>query len=154
MRGTRSARRWVLAVTSLASLLVVLDALVVSTALNSIRVDLDASVAQLEWTVNAYVLSFAVLLMTGPRSAIASGAVARLAVLGERLPVELDDVAEPLGVVAPPDAEPLGADPVLVRARRPSLYLLVSCASASPVGHGSAPRAARSRKPREPGAGP
>jgi hypothetical protein len=35
-------------------------------------------------------------------------------------------VAEPLGVVAPPEAEPLGADPVLVRARRPSLYRLVS----------------------------
>jgi hypothetical protein len=65
MRGTRSARRWVLAVTSLASLLVVLDALVVSAALSSLAVDLDASVAQLEWTVNAYVLSFAVLLMTG-----------------------------------------------------------------------------------------
>ena len=40
--------------------------------------------------------------------------------------LELDDVAEPLGVVAPPEAEPLGAEPVLVRARRLSLYLLVS----------------------------
>jgi hypothetical protein len=50
----------------------------------------------------------------------------RLAILGDRLPVELDDVAESLGVVAPPEAEPLGADPVLVRARRPSLDLLVS----------------------------
>ena len=49
-----------------------------------------------------------------------------LAVLGDRLPVELDDVAESFGVVAPPEAEPLGADPVLVRARRASLYLLVS----------------------------
>jgi hypothetical protein len=49
-----------------------------------------------------------------------------LAVLGDRLPVELDDVAESLGVVAPPEAEPLGADPVLVSARRPSLDLLVS----------------------------
>jgi hypothetical protein len=78
----------------------------------------------------------------------------RLAVLGDRLPVDPDDVAEPLGIVAPPEAEPLGADPVLVRARRPSLYLLVSLWSASPVGHSSAARAARSRKPREPGAGP
>ncbi len=49
-----------------------------------------------------------------------------LAVLGDRLPVELDDVAESFGVVAAPEAEPLGADPVLVRARRASLYLLVS----------------------------
>jgi EmrB/QacA subfamily drug resistance transporter len=60
----RSARRWVLALTAVASLMVVLDALVVSTALNSIRADLGASIEQLEWTVNAYVLSFAVLLMT------------------------------------------------------------------------------------------
>jgi hypothetical protein len=52
-----------------------------------------------------------------------------LAVLGDRLPVELDDVAESLGVVAPAEAEPLGADPVLVRARRASLYLLVPRAS-------------------------
>ena len=59
-----SAQRWVLTVTAAASLLVVLDALVVSTALNSIQADFRASIAQLEWTVNAYVLSFAVLLMT------------------------------------------------------------------------------------------
>jgi EmrB/QacA subfamily drug resistance transporter len=45
--------------------MVALDALVVSTALSTIRVDLHASVQQLEWTVNAYTLSFAVLLMTG-----------------------------------------------------------------------------------------
>ena len=49
----------------------------------------------------------------------------RLAVLVDRLLVELDDVAESPGV-APPEAESLGADPVLVRARRPSLDLLVS----------------------------
>jgi EmrB/QacA subfamily drug resistance transporter len=42
-----------------------LDTLVVSTALSTIRVHLGASVAQLEWTVNAYNLSFAVLLITG-----------------------------------------------------------------------------------------
>jgi EmrB/QacA subfamily drug resistance transporter len=57
------ARRWVLALTSVASLMVVLDALVVSTALTTIRVRLGASVEELGWTVNAYTLSFAVLLM-------------------------------------------------------------------------------------------
>src|SRR3954462_9204315 len=57
--------RWVLALTSVASLMVALDTLVVSTALSTIRVELDASIAALEWTVNAYNLSFAVLLMTG-----------------------------------------------------------------------------------------
>src|SRR5215204_5237200 len=49
-----------------------------------------------------------------------------LAVLGDRLPVELDDVAESFGVVAAPEVESLGADPVVVRARRASLDLLVS----------------------------
>jgi EmrB/QacA subfamily drug resistance transporter len=43
---------------------VVLDALVVTTALSTIRTDLGASLEELEWTVSAYVLSFAVLLMT------------------------------------------------------------------------------------------
>ena len=63
---------WVLAVASIASLMVALDALVVTTALPTIRVHLGASIEELEWTVNAYTLSFAVLLMTG-------------AALGERL---------------------------------------------------------------------
>jgi MFS family permease len=50
-------------ITSVASLMVVLDALVVATALTAIRADLGASLVELEWTVNAYGLSFAVLLM-------------------------------------------------------------------------------------------
>src|SRR3954469_13211164 len=57
--------RWVLVLTSVASLMVALDTLVVATALSTIRLELDASIASLEWTVNAYNLSFAVLLMTG-----------------------------------------------------------------------------------------
>jgi EmrB/QacA subfamily drug resistance transporter len=60
----KATRTWVLALTSVASLMVALDALVVTTALSTIRVDLGASIEQLEWTVNAYNLSFAVLLMT------------------------------------------------------------------------------------------
>src|SRR3954452_4506193 len=59
-----TSQRWVLVLTSLASLMVALDALVVTTALSTIRTDLHASIAALEWTVNAYSLSFAVLLMT------------------------------------------------------------------------------------------
>jgi EmrB/QacA subfamily drug resistance transporter len=61
----RQAKIWVLALTSIASFMVSLDSQVVATALSTIRLDLDASIEQLEWTVNAYVLSFAVLLMTG-----------------------------------------------------------------------------------------
>src|SRR5262249_54948733 len=47
------------------SLMVALDALVVATALSTIRVDLGASIEALQWTMNAYNLSFAVLLLTG-----------------------------------------------------------------------------------------
>jgi EmrB/QacA subfamily drug resistance transporter len=61
---TRS-QKWVLALTSAAALMVALDQLVVATALSTIREDLHASIATLEWTVNAYSLSFAVLLITG-----------------------------------------------------------------------------------------
>ena len=63
---------WVLALTSVASMMVSLDTQVVGTALPVIRLHLHASLAALEWTVNAYTLSFAVLLLTG-------------AALGERL---------------------------------------------------------------------
>jgi EmrB/QacA subfamily drug resistance transporter len=63
--NTNSHTRWVLVLTGIGSLMAALDTLVVSTALSTIRVDLGASIEQLEWTVNAYNLSFAVLLMTG-----------------------------------------------------------------------------------------
>src|SRR3954454_8739346 len=56
---------WTFAITSVALFMVTLDNLVVSTALPVIRVDLNASLSQLEWTVNAYTLTFAVLLLTG-----------------------------------------------------------------------------------------
>jgi EmrB/QacA subfamily drug resistance transporter len=55
---------WVVVLTAIGSVMAALDTLVVSTALSTIRVDLGASVEQLEWTVNAYNLSFAVLLIT------------------------------------------------------------------------------------------
>jgi EmrB/QacA subfamily drug resistance transporter len=58
-------QKWVMVLTATASLMVALDVTVVSTALSSIRLHLGASIEQLEWTVNAYGLSFAVLLMTG-----------------------------------------------------------------------------------------
>jgi EmrB/QacA subfamily drug resistance transporter len=56
---------WTLALTSVALFMVSLDNLVVSTALPVIRRDLHATISQLEWTVNAYTLTFAVLLLTG-----------------------------------------------------------------------------------------
>ncbi len=57
--------RWVLALTGVGSLMAALDTVVVSTALTTIHRALGATVEQLEWTVNAYNLSFAVLLITG-----------------------------------------------------------------------------------------
>jgi EmrB/QacA subfamily drug resistance transporter len=56
---------WTIAITSLALFMVSLDNLVVTTALPVIRHSLHASLSQLEWTVNAYTLTFAVLLLTG-----------------------------------------------------------------------------------------
>ena len=56
---------WTLAIVSVALFMVTLDNLVVTNALVSIREDLGASLEELEWTVNAYTLSFAVFLLTG-----------------------------------------------------------------------------------------
>ncbi len=56
---------WTFAITSIALFMVTLDNLVVTTALPVIRTDLNASLESLEWTVNAYTLTFAVLLLTG-----------------------------------------------------------------------------------------
>src|SRR5919197_6490226 len=61
----RSRTIWTFAITSIALFMVTLDNLVVSTAIPVIRRDLHATLSQLEWTVNAYTLTFAVLLLTG-----------------------------------------------------------------------------------------
>ena len=64
--------RWVVVLTAVGSFMAALDTLVVASALSTIRQDLGASLSDLEWTVNAYNLSFAVLLVPA-------------AVLGDRL---------------------------------------------------------------------
>src|SRR3954471_19215542 len=56
---------WTFAIVSVALFMVVLDNLVVTTALPSIRAELGGGLQALEWTVNAYTLTFAVLLLTG-----------------------------------------------------------------------------------------
>src|ERR671910_515839 len=61
----RMRPKWTFAVVSTALFMVVLDNLVVTTALPSIRADLGATIESLQWTVNAYTLTFAVLLLTG-----------------------------------------------------------------------------------------
>ena len=68
-QATPTARRggalWALVITSVAGFMAALDNLVVTTALPSIREDLGGALHDLEWTVSAYTLTFAVLLMTG-----------------------------------------------------------------------------------------
>ncbi|MCX5142218.1 MULTISPECIES: MFS transporter [unclassified Streptomyces] len=61
----RSGAVWALVITSVASFMAALDNLVVTTALPSIRESLGGELEELEWTVNAYTLTFAVLLMFG-----------------------------------------------------------------------------------------
>src|SRR5690242_19261214 len=61
----RHRTAWTFAVTSAALFMASLDNLVVTTALPSIREQLHASLEGLQWTVNAYTLTFAVLLLTG-----------------------------------------------------------------------------------------
>ncbi|MDI5965041.1 MFS transporter [Streptomyces sp. SL13] len=56
---------WALVITSVAGFMAALDNLVVTTALPSIRKDLGGQLSDLEWTVSAYTLTFAVLLMFG-----------------------------------------------------------------------------------------
>lgn len=56
---------WALVLTGVASFMAALDNLVVTTALPAIRADLGGGLEDLEWTVNAYTLTFAVLLMFG-----------------------------------------------------------------------------------------
>jgi len=65
MSSARRRNGWTLGIVSVALFMVVLDNLVVSVALPTIHRDLGASIQSLEWTVNAYVLAYAVLLLTG-----------------------------------------------------------------------------------------
>jgi MFS family permease len=63
--ATRSEKNWVLGVTALASFMMALDSLVITTAFATIRADFGSSVETLQWAVNAFNLTFAVLLLTG-----------------------------------------------------------------------------------------
>jgi EmrB/QacA subfamily drug resistance transporter len=56
---------WTLGIVSVGLFMVVLDNLVINVALPSIHRQLGASIQALEWTVNSYVLAYAVLLLTG-----------------------------------------------------------------------------------------
>src|SRR5689334_25427330 len=65
MQSPRARMIWALIITSIAGFMAALDNLVVTTALPSIRADLGGALSDLEWTVGAYTLTFAVLLLFG-----------------------------------------------------------------------------------------
>jgi len=58
---------WTLGAMCFALFMIMLDNTIVNVALPSIQKDLGASIGGLEWTINGYTLSFAVLLATGGR---------------------------------------------------------------------------------------
>src|SRR5215204_3060061 len=62
---TRNRQIWTFAITAVALFMVALDNLVVTTALPVIRAEFDATLSELTWMVNAYTLTFAVLLLPG-----------------------------------------------------------------------------------------
>ncbi len=68
LRLSESNRRWwTLGAMCFALFMIMLDNTVTNVALPSIQRDFDASLSALEWTINAYTLTFAVLLVTGGR---------------------------------------------------------------------------------------
>ena len=88
---------WTFAITSIALFMTTLDNLVVTTALPVIRKDLHACLQGLEWTVNAYTLTFAVLLLTGAALGDRFGR-RRLFVIG----LGIFTVASAMAALAPP----------------------------------------------------
>src|SRR4030095_15103261 len=73
--STKAITRWVVVLTAIGSLMAALDTLVVSTALSTIRLDLHASIEQLEWTVHPYQPSFALLPGGGAALELAASAL-------------------------------------------------------------------------------
>src|SRR5450631_283883 len=63
--STRTRTLWAFALSSIAIFMTALDNLVVTTALPVIKRQLGGGINTLEWTVNGYTLTFAVLLLTG-----------------------------------------------------------------------------------------
>jgi MFS family permease len=62
---TGSRAGWTIGLAGVGIFMTALDNMVVTTALPVLRVSLHASLSGLEWTVNAYLLAFACLLLTG-----------------------------------------------------------------------------------------
>jgi EmrB/QacA subfamily drug resistance transporter len=62
---TRATRSWAVALTGASLFMITLDSLIVLSTLPSMQRDLGVSIDRLQWVVDAYILSFAVLMLTG-----------------------------------------------------------------------------------------
>src|SRR2546430_14869982 len=134
---------WTFAISSIAVFMVTLDNLVVTTALPVIRGDLHAGLSGLEWTVNAYTLTFAVLLMTGAALGDRLGR-RRMFVFGLSVFTLASAAAPPPPPIAAPDV------PRALQGFRGGVGVALSPARPSP-----GPSAERRRVPRRaPGPGP
>src|SRR5499433_1964840 len=104
--NTRAPRKgWTLAIASLGLFMAALDTLVVTTALPVLRVDLGASLPDLEWTVNIYNLAFACLLLTGAALGDRFGR-RRMFAIGLSVFTAASAAAPPPPPPAPPPARP------------------------------------------------
>src|SRR3954452_9698777 len=101
---------WTFAITSTALFMVTLDNLVVTTAIPVIRRDLHAGISGLEWTVNAYTLVVALLLLTG---------AARGDRFGNRRRVAIGVGIFPAATAAATCAEAISALELMPEAQRP-----------------------------------
>jgi EmrB/QacA subfamily drug resistance transporter len=68
-RAPENRKWWTLAAVSFGLFMIMLDNTVVNVALPSIRTDLGISTSELEWVVNAYALTFGVLMLSGGKLA-------------------------------------------------------------------------------------
>src|SRR5437660_7727065 len=62
---TKAQRRWILAATILGSSMVFIDGTVVNVALPALQTNLNATVTDVQWVVEAYALFLAALLLLG-----------------------------------------------------------------------------------------
>ena len=87
---------WTLVAVSFGLFMIMLDNTVVNVALPSIRADLGISISELEWVVNAYALTFGVLLLSAAASSpTCSGGGASSSRAGRSSPPPLCGAASP-----------------------------------------------------------
>ena len=97
---TSARRRWTLALAGLGAFMSALDVVVVATALPTMRTQLGASLADLEWTINAYNLALGCLMLTGAGLVLAGAGLLALTWAAVRAPAVGWASAEVTGALA------------------------------------------------------